>query len=161
METFPIFISYTIYLFIFQYIPVKRNQETMTRVSAVPQRIRNLTSIHENTGSIPGLAQWVKDTALLWLWCRPAAVGLIQPLAWDPPYAVHVHPPKKKIRQKNKITIERLVAARAWEREDLMGGAPRTFRAVRTGRTIVKAETCHMSTPRRSLAHLRHIHVVS
>ena len=25
---------------------------------------------------------------LLWLWCRPAAIALIQPLAWKPPYAV-------------------------------------------------------------------------
>ena len=32
-------------------------------------------------GSIPGLTQWVKDMALLWLWCRPAAVALIGPLA--------------------------------------------------------------------------------
>ena len=27
------------------------------------------------------------DLPLLWLWCRPAAVVLIQPLAWEPPYA--------------------------------------------------------------------------
>ena len=27
------------------------------------------------------------DPALPWLWSRPAAVALIQPLAWEPPYA--------------------------------------------------------------------------
>ena len=30
------------------------------------------------------------DLALLWLWCRPAAVTLIRPLAWEPPYAADV-----------------------------------------------------------------------
>jgi len=28
------------------------------------------------------------DPALLWLWCRLVATAPIQPLAWEPPYAV-------------------------------------------------------------------------
>ena len=39
------------------------------------------------------------DLALLWLCRRRAAVALIRPLVWDPPYAAGAEPPKiKKIK---------------------------------------------------------------
>ena len=41
------------------------------------------------------------DLALLWLWCRLAAMALIRPLAWEPPYAMGVALEKTK-RQKTK-----------------------------------------------------------
>ena len=51
------------------------------------QWLTNPTRNHEVSGSIPGLAPWVKDPALLWLWCRPAAIAPIRPLPWEPPHA--------------------------------------------------------------------------
>ena len=46
------------------------------------------------------------DSALLWLWCRPAATALIRPLAWEPPYAAEVAQEmakrQKKFKNKNK-----------------------------------------------------------
>ena len=54
---------------------------------------------HKAAGLIPGLAQWVKDSASLLLWCRQTATAPIQPLAWELPHAVGV---ALKSKNKNK-----------------------------------------------------------
>ena len=83
-------------------------------VSVVAQRLKNPTSIREDAGSSPGLAQWVSNPALLW--CRPAAIAPVGPLAWEPPYAMGAALKRPKI---NNLLGSSLVAE--WLRSHCCG----------------------------------------
>ena len=91
-------------------------KENIEGVPIVARWLMNPTRNHEGVGSIPGLAQWVEDLALLscgvggrrgsdpallWLWHRPAATAPIRPLAWEPQYAVGVALEKTKKKKIN------------------------------------------------------------
>ena len=62
----------------------------------------NLTRDPEVAGLILGLAQWVKDPLLLWLWRRLVARASIRPLAWEPPCAVGAALKGQKTKKKKK-----------------------------------------------------------
>ena len=64
---------------------------------------------------IPGLAQWVGDLPLLWLWCRPTAAAWIRPVAQELPYAAGAALKKKK---KDTRGIPTVAASATWVGED-------------------------------------------
>ena len=91
----------------------------------VAQWVKDPNDIHENVGLILGFSQWAKgsgidtscgvgctcglETALLWLWHRPAAAALTQSLAWEILYAAGTAPPSpKKKNEKKKVTKRKL-----------------------------------------------------
>ena len=60
-------------------------------VPVVAQQSKKLTTIHEDAGSPASINELRIGVAVSWsqglLWCRSAAAALIQPLAWELPYA--------------------------------------------------------------------------
>ena len=46
--------------------PEDVTEKSIRGVPVVAQQVKNLTSICKDVGLIPGLAQWLKDLALLW-----------------------------------------------------------------------------------------------
>ena len=65
MNMFSYYIAYII-LFLYTGSEQLETEITVYRVFIMAQWLTNMTSIHEDVGSIPGLAQWVKGLVLPW-----------------------------------------------------------------------------------------------
>ena len=93
-------------------IKYKKGREGEKKSSCCGLAVMNPANTHEDPGSIPGLAQWVKYLGCHELWCRsqtwlgpgvavavcrPAAAAPIRLLVWELPYATHV-----ALKNKNK-----------------------------------------------------------
>ena len=94
----------------------KKKKKKKNRISPCGTAEMKLTSDHEDVASSPGLAQWVGEShvamscgvglrcgldpglLLLLLWCKPAAVVPIRPLAWELLYASGAALKKQKIK---------------------------------------------------------------
>ena len=96
------------------------HKEVLKGVPTVTQLVKILTSIHEDSGLIPSLAQWVKDPVLLWLWCRLAAAALFKPLARELQYATGTALTRQKRKKKNKTKKqERVLEEVGWKPQGL------------------------------------------
>ena len=53
--------------------------------------------------------RYTSDVVLLWLWCRPASIALIRPLAWELPYAA-----SEAIKEKKTTTQASTQSVQIW-----------------------------------------------
>ena len=83
------------------------------------------------------------DLVLLWLWHRPAAAVLIQPLAWDLPYVINsALKSKKKKKKKKKRKEKKAMKGEEREREKGLGEVLAESRAT----PISRLQTGHWSS---------------
>ena len=116
-----------LFLAISQYLNKAWNLDTQKNtcwgVPTVGQWVLNPAGIRKDVGLIPGLSQQVSnlallqgsrygsDLVLLGLWHRPIAAALIQPLAWESPYAAGVAlNSENKKRNKKTLKIDRMIS---------------------------------------------------